>query len=140
MVETYKKSILATNWYHATITTTKLSEDEIGICFTVDTGQHAYRNIWCYYKLDDFDLSRMSRLFSEVGYHIITDPQNPIFSEQFIKLRFNASIGRRIKDKFIVNEILELKLPEEDPSFDVTKERTDEHFYDKSKKRKLPIL
>lgn len=135
----YKKTLVSTDWYHAKITATKVEEKYFGLCFTIDVGKSCYRNIWTFFDYT-VGLDRVVNLFDGVGYIIVNDVENPLFQEQFMGLRFKISVGRRIKDKFIVNEILEMQHPTEIADYDVSKPRTDDHFFKTGKKRKLPIL
>lgn len=136
----YKKYTLQTEWYHAKITKTEIQENQLGICFTIDVGKEAYRHVWYWVDLDDFHLERLRKLFEEVGYIIVVETDNPLFTTQFINLRFKIHVTRRVKGTFIVNEILELKMPEIEPDYNVAKEKENNHYFENSKKRKLPIL
>lgn len=134
------QKLIPKGWYTATITQAYKTEDnKLRICFTVDGGEFAYRHVLRDYPINDFGKEKLENHFWEIGRFVFTDEDYPLFTQQFPNLRCEIHIDRARAGDVIENFILEMKKTTKEPEYDVTREKTEEHFHKENKGRKLPI-
>jgi hypothetical protein len=138
------QNLLKSGKYTATITQSYEDEQNefnfLKLCFTIDRGEYSYRNVIEEFPLNDFGIKgRLKPLFDDVGYIIVKDKDNPIFFDQFKALRFEITIDRAISKNVVKNRVIELTLPLKKADYNVMKEKSDDHYYEKSSVKKLPI-
>lgn len=73
------------------------------------------------------------------GFFCILDPSHEYFYDQFIGLRFEISVARHVDNQVVRNIIIEHSIATNKPDYDVTKEKTEDHFNTQSSVRKLPF-
>ena len=134
------QKLIPKGWYTATITQAyKTEENKLRICFTIDEGEFAYRHVIREYPINDFGKEKLENHFEEIGRFVFTDEDTPLFVKQFPNLRCGIHVDRMKDGDVIRNFILEMKKTTKEAEYDVTREKTEEHFHDKNKGRKLPI-
>jgi hypothetical protein len=134
--------LIPKGWYSATITQSYIVEikgnKRLKVCFTIDSGDHSYKHIIREYPLTDSGLERLELNFLEIGFFIYRNYRKPLFTEQFIKLRAMVHVDREKVGDVITNFILEMKKPQDEPEHDVSRPKSEDHFHERNKGRKLP--
>ena len=129
----YRKNLLPTNTYYTTITQAYIQEikkcDNITLCFTIDRGEYSYRNLIKHYPLNEYGLDKLEKDFISMGYVIYDNTQKDYFTTQFVGKRAKLSVARAVVDNVIRNEIIEFQLADLNQEHDVTREKTDDHYF-----------
>lgn len=135
--------LLPKDWYTATITQAYKIEKKqalfLRLCFTIDSGEFAYRHIIRDYPINNFGLNKLENHFLEIDRFLFTETDSPLFVEQFIGLRMQVHVDRGKVEDVIKNYILEMKKTTKEAEYDVTKEKKDDHYFKDNKGRELPI-
>lgn len=134
--------LLPDGWFNVTITQSYVKEHNkvnwLYLCFTVNTGEHAYKHIIRKYPINSDGLSLLESNFLEMKFLVYKNPKSDLFLEQFIGLKSNVHITRYVDGDVIKNTIIEMKQMVGEPEYDVTRPKTEEHFHKRNKGRKLP--
>lgn len=137
----HAKNLLSSGWYHATIRKAENYEDTLRLTWTIDRGDHSYRNIIKRYPLNDWGMERLRSDLDPLGFIVYTDYSDPFFYEQFSTTDFRGKIklDRRVKDDVIINIITEYTIPDKPADYNVKKPKSEEFYHQNNNGRKLPI-
>lgn len=134
-----KQSLLPTSWQYMKVRQATIEDGQLRLVWTVDTGQHKWQNKVETYNLDsDFDMGRLYAMCATLNFEPYPIGHDE-FTESFLGLRAKHKIDRKTKRNWQVNYIAETQLPDKPPEVDVTKEKTEDYFYNSKSKRNLPI-
>lgn len=137
--EVHTKSPLTPDVYEFTITQAYIDNERMVLCHTVDTGPKAYQHVLERVPLRGAGLGRLKRMCESLNYVWVGDPDEQEFPLQFIKLRGRMKVDMTTDGNVIRNVITNWELSMRRPEYDVTKERTDEFFFQQKKPKKLPL-
>ena len=137
--EVHTKSPLTPDVYEFTITQAYIDNERMVLCHTVDTGPKAYQHVLERVPLRGAGLGRLKRMCESLNYVWVGDPDEQDFPIQFIKLRGRMKVDMTTDGNVIRNVITNWELSMRRPEYDVTKERTDEFFFQQKKPKKLPL-
>ena len=137
--EVHTKSPLTPDIYEFTITQAYIENERMVLCHTVDTGPKAYQHVLERVPLRGAGLGRLKRMCESLNYVWVGDPDEQEFPLQFIKLRGRMKVDMTTDGNVIRNVITNWELSMRRPEYDVTKERTDEFFFQQKKPKKLPL-
>jgi len=134
----YRKGVLPTDWYPASITTYETDKNKFTLVWTIDRGEYSWRHIKRTFILpeEDYKIEDMCR---SIGFEQLESSDSDWYGEQFIGLRARLSVERHIDGKFIKNTIIEYAPVQMEPEFNVLIEQTGEHFFENKKGRELPF-
>lgn len=138
--------LLPKGWYSATITQARFEEinghDRVVIVYTIDSGEYAWRNILVSYPNNERGLKKLFNDMEEMNY-IVYLGKGDYFTQQFTEppKRAMIHVDRYVSDRegVVKNIILERKINKTKPEYDVLKEKSEEHFHENNKGRKLPL-
>lgn len=135
-------TLLPTDSYHAKCRQTYIDKEtnELNIVWTIDAGEFKWRNLVPSFTLDEVGMAKLENMTRDLGKVLFPSTALPFFQEQFIGWRGKLKVDRIPTTKIKKNVIMEYGLPEIPEEIDVTKPKSDEHFFHKpNNKRKLPI-
>lgn len=134
--------LLPDGWYNATVTQSYIQERKqtewLHVCFTVNTGEHAYKHIIKKYPVNSDGLELLESNFLEMGFLVYKDSSSDLFINQFKGLKSNIHVTRFVDGDVIKNTIIEMKKMIGEPEFDVARPKTEDHFHKRNQGRKLP--
>jgi hypothetical protein len=138
------KSILPSDRYHFTIRQAYRDDSEMGrliLCATVDTGEHAYRNVLLKFENNHYGMGKLKQLADALNRVWVGSIEDEGYPEQFLAWRFNALCEVHM-DTF--NGVWRNVLSDYKPAtgraeYDVTKPKSDEHFFTTKKKKRNPL-
>lgn len=133
--------LLSSGEYHAKIRQVYIDEDnnELNLVWTVDSGDHKWRNLVPTFTLDEVGLAQLDEMCKSLGKVLYPNKEHEYFTKQFIGWRGKLKVDRVPTTKVKKNIIMEYGLPEIPEEVDVTKPKSDEHFFHTKSKRNLPI-
>lgn len=141
--QVHVKSVIPAGEYEFTITQAYPVEgdkgDRVAFCHTINTGPHAYSHIIDKYPLKGSGLGRLRRMCQALNHVWIGDTTDPDFLEQFIGLRGVMTTTLTSDDSTIRPVILDWQVSMRRPEYDVTKEKTEEFFFQSKKPKPLPF-
>lgn len=141
---THIKGVIPTSHQHCTVRKSHKQEDEergdlLRIVWTVDEDtEYAWRNLIETFDDSEFDQARLQRVCEALNF----TPYplgHPEYYDQFVGLRARLSVTVKLSGNYRTNVILEHLLPIQPAHIDVTKERSDDHYFHTKSKRSLPI-
>ncbi len=137
----YKKKLLPSGTYHITVRDSRYHNGGLRITFTIDRGEHSYRNIIEQFPLTEFGIERLNNLFAGINFVVFDDFQSKLFVDQFTsnKLRAKAKVDRHIVDDVMKNRVIELQPPDKPEDYNVLKPKSDEFYNKRNKGKELPI-
>lgn len=138
----YRKNIFPSDWFHFKVTHVSEDDKKITITFTCDVGERAYQHI-----LMDFNRETQAHLIEKMctglGFIPVGNPTDDFFSLQFLGIRTRAMVATIAKDfesgVFLTNIIVEWTPETRPPDWNVSKPKSDEYFFKRKNKKKLPI-
>lgn len=134
------KGLLPTGKYHCTIRQSLPDEDMLRLVWTVDEDtDYGWRNIIDEYCLYDWGLTQLENMSQAINFDMYPPHNVDVFYDQFVGLRALLTIGVSIRGNYRKNVILEYGLPTQPAHIDVTRPKTDDHYFEKKNPRKLPI-
>lgn len=136
----YIKGVLRTGMYHCTVRQSQQDEGELRIVWTVDEDtDYGWRNLVETFDDSEYELARLYRTCEALNFNPYPFGHDE-FYEQFVGLRAKLSVTVKLSGNYRTNVILEHLLPTQPAHFDVTKPKSDEHFFHtQDNKPKLPI-
>lgn len=136
-------TLIPSNWWTSTIRQSYIKKingfDNLVLCFTIDTGEFAWRNIIKNIPLKKEPLNKLQKDLLLGGFFCILDTSSELFTEQFIGERFKIKVDRYVDGAVVKNVIIEYDIADTRPQHDVTRERSDDYFFKKTDGRDLPI-
>ena len=137
--QVHSKSPLTPDVYEFTLTQAYIENERMVLCHTVDTGPKAYQHVLERIPLRGAGLGRLKRMCESLNYVWIGDPDDEDFPVQFIKLRGRMRVDLATDGNVIRNVITNWELSMRRPEYDVTKEKTEEFFFQSKKPKPLPF-
>lgn len=137
----YRKRLIPTGFYHATIRSAENYENTLRLTWTIDRGDFAYRNLIKRYPLNEWGIEQLKMDLEPLGFILYEDYNDPFFWEQFdaIDFRSKIKVDRIPKDRTLINIITEYVIPDKPRDYNIKKPKTDEFYNKQNKGRKLPI-
>lgn len=136
----HRKRPLKPGWYNTTIVqarfVSKKRPTEIEFVFCVDTGEHA----WQVVKARIHPSSALFEDFLEGLRFIPTqEPHEHLFPFEFVGIRTRILVDRKVDGDVVRNTVISWDLPIGKATYDVTKEPSDDKYFNEQKGRSLPI-
>jgi hypothetical protein len=141
------KHPVPTDWYYATITQgylhPRLEDPVLVLCHTIDTGDYAYQHVLSFFNLElNNGQARLKKMSDGIEFNwFVKDVYDPLFPEQFVALRSHINVvqSHNSKKKTIRNTILEWKVADMEPKYNVMKPR-DTSVFKSSENKGRPTL
>lgn len=131
--------LIPSSWLTSTIRQSYLTDEELVLCFTIDSGEFAWRNIIKKVQLNKKSLTKLQKDLLLGGFFCILDTDSDLFTEQFLGKRFKIKVDRYVDNKVIRNIIIEYDIADKPAEHDVTRDKEDDYFFKKTTGRDLPI-
>jgi hypothetical protein len=129
-----QKSVLPTDWYHASCRAVQYNEDYYQIVWTVDQGEHRFQNVMMSGSVKDIKtFDRYRSIFSRFGIVLPLSADDPTLELMVVGVRAMIHVSQYVDDTrpdFIhtKNIVLEMKHPVLPSDVDVFSDKNDYHI------------